>query len=293
MSSYMPIYQDAKMTKLYRMGQLPFYILHNIIKLRSPLHHHDFAEMSLVVDGRGTEKIHGKSHEMRRGTVSFLLPHHIHEIRSVPEAPIVLYSCMFDLAILANPEHEKEFTGDLLQIGSELPSFCQLNEEQTNQMEQLMISIKQEYAGDQYGRDVLLRTKLTEALIVMIRCFKQHQPPSIPADRQVRRHIGELLQYVHQHYNEQFNLNDISKLFNISTTSISRTFKQFTGQNLTNYLHSLRISRALSLLASTKMTIIDISEEVGFQHIRSFSRVFKEMTGTTPKQYRQQIRESE
>ncbi|WJH33733.1 AraC family transcriptional regulator [Paenibacillus sp. CC-CFT747] len=285
MVSVLPVYQDAKQTNFYRSGQLPLYVLHNV-KVRSPLHYHDFAELSLVIEGLGSEKIHGKTHTMRRGTVSFLMPHHIHEIQSHPETPIVLYSCMFDLAILTHSPDEQEWIGDLLKVGLELPSYYQLNEKQTREMESLLVSLKEEYEHNRYGRDVYLRTKLTEALLLMLRCHLTGHTETEDPPRPKKRHIGELVPYVHQHYNEPINLREISQVFHSSSSSISRLFKQVTGQNFTVYLHTLRIHRALSLLASTDMSVTDIAEEVGFQHTRSFSRVFKEIVGMNPKQYR-------
>lgn len=54
----------------------------------------------------------------------------------------------------------------------------------------------------------------------------------------------------------------------------------------TEYLHTLRVGRAASLLAATSMSITDIAIDVGFDHTRTFTRAFKDVKGTTPKQFR-------
>ena len=169
-----PIYQDAKSVNKYRNGQIPFYILYNV-KYRSPPHYHDYAELSLVVGGEGTETINGKKHTICRGTASFLLPHHIHEMAGNPDSPVFLYSCMFDLAILYDSSRNKFLLDDLMKVGSELPSYCMLDEEQTNRLENLMIDIKHEYENGKYGREAVICSKLTEALVLIMRDFKKER----------------------------------------------------------------------------------------------------------------------
>ncbi|MDF2652112.1 MAG: DNA-binding response regulator, partial [Paenibacillus sp.] len=91
---------------------------------------------------------------------------------------------------------------------------------------------------------------------------------------------------LHTHYQEDISLVIVAKHFNWNASYISRVFKQHVGQTFTDYLHSLRIARATSLLASTTMRIMDISVEVGFDQVRTMSRVFKELMGVTPREFR-------
>jgi transcriptional regulator GlxA family with amidase domain len=71
---------------------------------------------------------------------------------------------------------------------------------------------------------------------------------------------------------------------------ISRLFKDHVGQSFLTYLHGLRIKSAASLLISTEMPIADISTEVGFESYRTFLRVFREIRGQTPSDYRDTLK---
>jgi YesN/AraC family two-component response regulator len=99
---------------------------------------------------------------------------------------------------------------------------------------------------------------------------------------------------LHVYYQEEITLSTLAARFNRNASYISRLFRQNVGQTFTEYLHSLRIGRATGLLATTSMSITDIAMEVGFDQSRTFTRVFKEIKGMTPKQYRAayQIRET-
>src|SRR5690606_36210073 len=102
----------------------------------------------------------------------------------------------------------------------------------------------------------------------------------------VKRQVMEMIQFVHENYNEPLQLNDLADRAQRSPSSVSKWFKQSTGRTFTEYIHYLRVSRAESLLLSTEMSITDIAMEVGFQSIRTFTRAFKLLKGTSPKKYR-------
>ncbi|PYI57512.1 helix-turn-helix domain-containing protein [Paenibacillus flagellatus] len=288
-----PEYQDALAAANLKKGQLPFYIKLNTIHRMTRLHHHDFAELSLVVEGRGTEIVNGKAHEMRPGAATFLLPHHVHEIYSEPGRPIRLYSCMFDLSVLFGPQADDELGSLLLQAGDALPSFNQLDERQTAEMKDVCAKLLREYAESNVARNSYMRTKLVEALLLYVR---SHAPAL--ADRAERaapdghRPIWDIVQYVHTHYLNRLTLDDLAERFGSSVSGISRSFKEALGLNFLDYVHALRVRRATGLLATTGMTVQDIAEDVGFDSYRTFSRVFKQLKGVTPSEFRRGYRES-
>ncbi len=250
-----------------------------------PLHHHNFAELSLVLAGTGTEILNGKPHRFKRGTVSFLLPHHIHEIQ-LDQPNVHKYNCMFDVQLLFSSPSDRELANTLLQTGKEIPSHYDLDEEQTVIMEQTFISMKQEYESEQFGQDTVLRSKLLEAFVYLVRTSRPAAPKA-PLTLRSKDKALELLQFLHLHFQEEITLKQLADEFNLNPSYISRIFKQHVGKTLTDYLHSLRVGMATSLLATTTMSIVDITFEVGFEHARTFTRVFKELQGITPTQYRE------
>lgn len=81
-----------------------------------------------------------------------------------------------------------------------------------------------------------------------------------------------------------------SERFQVNAPAIIDSFKRFGGLGFIDYLHRIRIGSALSLLASTNMSISDVAAEVGFDSYRSFTRVFKKSRGLKPSEYRETIR---
>ncbi|WP_370733789.1 helix-turn-helix domain-containing protein [Paenibacillus dakarensis] len=58
------------------------------------------------------------------------------------------------------------------------------------------------------------------------------------------------------------------------------------SRSFRDYINRLRINKALWMLAESKLSILDISYECGFDSIRSFNRVFKQIMNTTPTEYK-------
>lgn len=59
------------------------------------------------------------------------------------------------------------------------------------------------------------------------------------------------------------------------------------GVSFSNYLNKIRIEQSKLLLKNTDSSIVEIAMEVGFEDQSYFSKVFKNLTKMTPKQYRQ------
>ncbi len=102
----------------------------------------------------------------------------------------------------------------------------------------------------------------------------------------------KLTSYLSEHYREEFTVNKAARLVNISAGYLSFLFKKQTGKTLIEYLNDVRVSRAAEYLVNSGMSVAEIAEEVGYENINYFGRLFKEITGLCPKQYRRLHRES-
>ncbi|OKP98774.1 response regulator [Paenibacillus sp. P46E] len=100
--------------------------------------------------------------------------------------------------------------------------------------------------------------------------------------------VEEIRHYLHQNYARDMTLQHIAERFFISRENVSRKFKQITGENLSDYLTNLRVDKAKTLLQNTNLRLSQISELVGYEDEKYFSRVFKKSTGQTPREYRKQ-----
>ncbi|ADL35709.1 transcriptional regulator AraC family [Butyrivibrio proteoclasticus B316] len=103
----------------------------------------------------------------------------------------------------------------------------------------------------------------------------------------IEQKIYEVSSYIHTHYEEDISLDSLSEQFFISTSYLSREFKQVTGFNLSNYIQLTRIKNAQYQLVSSNKKISVIAQECGFSSFSQFNRIFNKISGTSPREYRQ------
>lgn len=86
--------------------------------------------------------------------------------------------------------------------------------------------------------------------------------------------------------NEPLDLKAISYEFGISTSHLTRLFKEFYGLSPLQYITKLRVAKAAELLRTSDIDIVEIAYTTGFKSLSNFYRNFKEQLGHTPKEHR-------
>lgn len=97
---------------------------------------------------------------------------------------------------------------------------------------------------------------------------------------------NEISQYIRNHISEPIKTSDIADYLGKSRGGITTEFKKQTGLNLSYFIKLKKIQEAQELLYETTMSIVMISNYLGFSSQSHFTRVFKEIEGITPKEYR-------
>ena len=72
---------------------------------------------------------------------------------------------------------------------------------------------------------------------------------------------------------------------NMSPSRFYPLFKRETGDTPTDYVNRVRIGRAIVMMYDKSLSVEDVSEAVGYNSSIYFRRVFKKLTGKTPKEY--------
>lgn len=110
----------------------------------------------------------------------------------------------------------------------------------------------------------------------------------------VDRHPDELITqiqfWLRTNLSSELSLSELSEQFGLSQRSFTRRFKMATGVRATEYWQQLRIEAAKELLASSNLTIQEISYHVGYQDQGHLTRLFKKNLSLTPKNYRAMVR---
>jgi len=99
--------------------------------------------------------------------------------------------------------------------------------------------------------------------------------------------IDDIVAYVDQQFADYtLSLEHLALKYSISTSYLSRSFKEKTGQNFSQYIWLRRMNEVIRLLTTTEAPLQEIIEQVGYWDAPNFIRKFKKETGSTPGQYR-------
>lgn len=85
---------------------------------------------------------------------------------------------------------------------------------------------------------------------------------------------------------KSYTLEELSKRFDIPSTSMKNCFKAVYGKPVYSYLRSYRMNQAATLLASRKLSIAEVAGEVGYDNPSKFSAAFRAEMHSSPLEYR-------
>lgn len=102
--------------------------------------------------------------------------------------------------------------------------------------------------------------------------------------------VQEAINFIDFNLRDELSLTSIANHVAVNPSYLSGKFKKETGKKLTEYVNVKRIHEALPLLAATDHPIQQVSEQVGIYDESYFSRLFKMIQGSSPKQYRMLMR---
>ncbi|MBR5795320.1 MAG: helix-turn-helix domain-containing protein [Erysipelotrichaceae bacterium] len=95
-----------------------------------------------------------------------------------------------------------------------------------------------------------------------------------------------IIHYININLENDLSLHIIADYVNMNASYISNVFKQEVGVTLTDYIHHQRVQMAKELLRETNYSISFIAERVGIYDENYFSRIFKKISGYSPRAYR-------
>lgn len=102
---------------------------------------------------------------------------------------------------------------------------------------------------------------------------------------EVRKHKS--VEYIHNNYQHNISIKYLADLESYNATYFTDWFKNNVGMTPTEYIKRIRIEKSKDLLLTTRYNLTQIAGQVGYSHSTTFCKVFKEITGTSAKDYRE------
>lgn len=96
-----------------------------------------------------------------------------------------------------------------------------------------------------------------------------------------------LMRLVYQNISTRLTTTDLARALGMNRTYLCERFRQETGRSISDMILSIKIDEAKRLMATTNLSLAQISESLAFSSQSYFHALFKKVTGSTPKAYRQ------
>lgn len=113
-------------------------------------------------------------------------------------------------------------------------------------------------------------------------CFALH-------NKDYKNHIvSGVKRYINEHIAEKLTLNKVADIFSISPNYLSVLFSKYNDVGFSDYINQTKVEAAKEMLQQGKLKIYEISDQLGFESPFYFSRVFKKVTGLSPRDYASQ-----
>ncbi len=156
-----------------------------------------------------------------------------------------------------------------------------------------ILEIFREFENKSEGYRFILKARLYDILVTLLRHTSLLTISSFEkAKRQNRlERLRQVFNYVEQNYERPISLQEIASVANFSVFYFTRFFKDTTGMTFIQYMNNFRVTKTEDLLLQTNDTITEVAFKSGFGSIKTFNRVFRNIKGCSPSQYRKAISE--
>ena len=224
---------------------------------------HPHGELLYVTKGAIPITVDGKAHLLKAGEMAVIFPYLTHAYETSPDASALI--------LLFDPR-QTAFDNTLLTTKpvcchAVAPTFVPLIERAVEMNNKNRPKTAMAY----------LNAVLGELLEILT--LEPHGGPSGDVTVQI-------LSYCAEHFTEEITVKALAANLYISESYASKIFSRQLGCSFREYINRLRVQRAQHLLENTQLRIGQIMTQCGFQNQSSFNRVFLQITGKSPRDFR-------
>ncbi len=236
-----------------------------------PLHWHDFLEFEIIISGTLKHLYNGKQYTLNKGDAYMMCRYDFHSLTAVTD--VRLYSLHFTKSLL-----EPEITQFL-----DFHQFhCSFNEKEAENILQGIHKLSKETCQNLPFQNLIIKNTISEIIIFMIRKSTTNKIYTTPQP------IQQAIAYTNEHFLEKITLEELAEHLSFSTNYLGQLFKTQIGCTFHEYLNTLRLKYACSLLRSSHMPVKEIASISGYNSVEYFMYVFRKKIGMTPNAYRKQ-----
>ena len=252
-----------------------------------PIHWHNSIEIIYVIKGSLDITIDSDSFTLNEKEVEIINVDEAHNFYSKEDNKVLIFNI--------DPSFFEKYYKDIKNVFFYTASSSTQSGEEYDELKMFLAKILCEYVQKLEDYDEEIEDILIHLLYHLINNFhyltSEKEELKDKTEQLDRYH--RISKYIFNNYNNNITLKDIAKKEFLSPHYLSHEIKYATGYSFTDLINQTRVEESIKLLLDTDMSISEISDEVGFSHVRYYNKNFKEYYNCTPLQYRKKFSLSE
>lgn len=241
-------------------------------------HWHKGGELIYCEQGCYKVWLEGNYYELKPGDCLFIEPYKVHEVKQIEN------SCLYVLQI---SDYYLKYVHIRNNIGVNCNSLLLPNKDYSIIQKVLPLMMNHIRSNDEYGY-LKLNSLLYDLMYHLAKNFSYHinEEEFLKSQKHFDM-ISDILSYIKNHAYDTILQQEVSEYFGYNPQYFARFFKKNLGITFFEYVNNLKVERARRNLIKSDLTILSISEEVGFSSPKSLNRAFKRVYDMTPSRYRE------
>lgn len=134
-----------------------------------------------------------------------------------------------------------------------------------------------------FGHELFVKSNILKILGL---CLEHATYLNIPVNNNKIALVKHAITYIHNNYKIDFSLGDMAEAVHVSREYLCKIFKEVAGYPMVTFLNRYRVLKSLEQLDIADIKISEVALESGFNHISYYNKVFLELLGCSPTEYR-------
>ncbi|TSA33566.1 MAG: AraC family transcriptional regulator [Porphyromonadaceae bacterium] len=256
------------------------------------LHYHEECQLTYILEGQGVILVGDKLEEFREGDLLLIgknTPHVLLNSKEYYEGNSSLHARAISIFFSKDTFH---------QVFNQIPETAKI--EEFLEQAQFGIRIKNHESG-RIGEDLkqLVKLKQVPRIILFMKILDliSRNPhfgfisSSIPhvSGKVDNLKLKKIFDYITMNFEKRITLQEVAGLINLTPTAFCRFFKLRTNKTFSQFLVEVRINQACKMLSNGNFNVTETFFSCGYNNSSNFHRHFRQHTGLTPSEYKDQI----
>ena len=257
--------------------------------------YHDYFELTLVCEGQGRFLLENRPYAVGEGDLLLVGGREFHLMEVEPGGMLKTAAVHFKPELVHSPGGsalDYEYLRPFYYRTSDFSPRVGRRELPENLVLDRMARMRREIQVGGEGYQLAIKTYLTDILLEVGRHYRRDRGELIPQNQRIRdfERLREVFSYMVKNCQEPISLAHVARMAHMSPNYFCRFFKYVTGNTFTEYALRLRVDLAMEFLTNSAMSVTEIAYASGFSSHSYFDRVFKQLKGVTPLEYRRQLK---